>query len=125
MGFVDLTEGPDGLRARAVQFAGQAEGLAERLHSLLEQIESIEAARPWGGDKYGNTFAEGYGQPTEEGPFNEAVDAQVRGLGPEATQIGTALTAGATDYLIGDLQAADDIGSLAPGRGIVPGGRAH
>ena len=71
MGFVDLTEGPDGLRARAVQFAGQAEGLAARLHSLLEQIESIEAARPWGGD----FAAPAPGVPCRRAPTAAAISA--------------------------------------------------
>lgn len=125
MGFVDLTEGPDGLRSRAVQLAGQAESFADRLASLLAQIEGIEGARPWGGDEYGDAFVKSYAQPTEAGPFHEAVDDQVRDLGPEATKIGTVLSAGATDYLTGDLQAADDIGTLAPGTGINVAGRVH
>lgn len=112
MGWVELTEGVDGLRARAVQFSGQAEGFAERLSGLLQEIQSIESSRPWGDDKYGAAFEQSYNQATEGGPFAEAVDGQVRELGPEASQIGIALSAGASDYQVEDVRAADDIGGV-------------
>ncbi|MFG1922443.1 hypothetical protein [Cryptosporangium sp. NPDC048952] len=109
MGWVELSEGPDALRARAAQLSGQAEGFAARLSGLLQEIAAIEAARPWGGDQYGTQFEASYQQATEEGPFAQAVDGQVRDLGPEASEIGIALTAGATDYQAEDIRAADDI----------------
>lgn len=112
MGWLELTEGPDGLRSRAAQLSGQAEGFAERLSSLLQQIADVEAGRPWGGDQYGAAFEKSYHQATEEGPFAQAVDGQVRDLGPEAGEIGIALTAGASDYQAEDLRAADDIGRV-------------
>lgn len=112
MGFVDLSEGPDGLRARAVQLSGHAEDFATRLETLLTRISEVEGGKPWGGDKYGEQFERSYGQETDEGPLNRAVDAQVATLGPEASTLGEALTAGATDYQSEDLQAADDINKL-------------
>jgi hypothetical protein len=112
MGWLELSEGPDGLRSRAAQFSGQAEGFAERLNSLLQQIAAVEGARPWGGDVYGTAFEKSYLQATEGGPFAHAVDGQVAELGPEASEIGIALTAGASDYQVEDLRAADDIGRV-------------
>lgn len=112
MGFVDLSEGPDGLRARAVQLAGHAEDFAARLEAILGRISQVEAGKPWGGDKYGEQFEKSYGQETDEGPFNQAVDKQVASLGPEASTLGEALSAGATDYQTEDLQAADDINKI-------------
>jgi hypothetical protein len=113
MGWVELTDGPDGLRARAAQFAGEADGFASKLQGLLAQIADVEAGRPWGtDDPYAKQFEASYGQATEEGPFHQAVDDQVRGLGPEASGMGTALSAGATDYQIEDIRAAGDIGGV-------------
>ena len=81
-----------------------------KLRSTLAEIASIEAEQPWGSsDAYADAFVRSYGQPTDDGAFNEAVDTMVGDLGPEATGMGQALTAGATDYQIQDLQAKDDI----------------
>ena len=112
MGFVNLTEGPDGLRHRAAQFSGQSEEFAGRLSSLLGEIAGIEGSRPWGGDKYGAVFEKSYFQATEGGEYARAVDEQVKELGPEASQIGIALSAGASDYQAEDLRIAGDISGV-------------
>jgi hypothetical protein len=113
MGWVELTDGPDGLRSRAAQFSGSADEFAGKLQGLLEQIAAVEAGSPWGtSDVYAQGFEQSYNQATDEGPFHEAVDAQARGLGPEASGMGTALSAGATDYQVEDAQAASDIGGV-------------
>ncbi|SHN75409.1 hypothetical protein [Cryptosporangium aurantiacum] len=113
MGWVELTEGPDGLRSRATQLSGQADAFAARLSSLLAQIAAVEAGSPQGvSDDYARAFNTNYNKPTDGGPLHEAIDNQARDLGPEATTIGNALSAGATDYEIGDLQAENDINSV-------------
>jgi hypothetical protein len=125
MGFVELTDGPDGLRTQAAQFSGAAEEFAGRAQALLDQIAAVEATSPWGNDSYAKAFRQSYSQPTEQGPLHEAVDAEARGLGPEATEIATALSDGATDYQTGDLQAADDIGSVQTSGVTAPAVRSH
>lgn len=114
MGWVELSDGPDGLRSRATRLSGHAEELAARLQSTLAEIAALEAEQPWGtSDVYARQFEASYGQATDEGPFNEAVDKQVRDLGPEATGLGEALSAGATDYQTEDLVAGDDINGVS------------
>ena len=114
MSFVELSDGgADGLRSRAVQLSGKAEDLTAQIHSTLAEIAAIEAEQPWGkDDAYAEQFVRSYDQPTDQGPFHEAVDKQASDLGPEATDMGQALSAGATDYQTGDLQAGHDINGV-------------
>jgi hypothetical protein len=113
MGWIELSDGPDGLRARAAKFSGSADELAGNLQALLAEIAAVEAGQPWGStDPYAAAFEKSYNQPTDAGPFHEAVDEQARGLGPEAAGMGNALTAGASDYQTEDIRAAGDIGGV-------------
>jgi hypothetical protein len=115
--FVEITGDPDEIRARGAILAGKGQAYDARAQSLVDQISSLEAGAPWGGDKYGQQFlnseAGGYHSTknTEE-PFNDYVKTSATGMGPKLTKTGEAIENAMIGYQFADLDNEGDISAV-------------
>ena len=91
--------------------AGDFAGLAERAGSIAGELNRglTELGKSWGQDEVGQSFGTVYSGPSEE--TRKGLDA----VSGRLTEMGTKLTAMATEYRTVDESAADGIGKAEHG----------
>lgn len=110
--------GPDTVVGRAAGILGEGSSLDADVTRIVGEIESIEGGEPWGTDKYGAAFRQGYyAAVAGGGRLSEAAKKTSRDLGAEAGTIGDAAMWAMTDYQSADGENAGGIASARDARG--------
>ena len=109
---------PDALRTDAARLMAAGEKLNSTVTTRVGEISGIESEMPWGNDKYGAAFLEGYNQVPEGAQGGEGASESVKdgmtNLGERAIKIGDATSWAMVSYQGGDSDNETDIGSVRP-----------
>ena len=84
----------------ATRLSALGQDFGNLVYPLLDQIRQLEAPRPWGGDAFGQKFAERvYDHPLTDGtPFNQALHTVLDQAGRGLTDFATRTSAAVTGY---------------------------
>ncbi|MDQ7907785.1 hypothetical protein RB614_25005 [Phytohabitans sp. ZYX-F-186] len=106
--FLRLEDDPNEIAGTGARLLGMAQQFQGEVQTVLGEIKSIDAERPWASDKYGQAFEANYTKAGEgqDEPIRDAVQERMGHAGEQLTTVGDQTVLAMTEY-----QGADDTGA--------------
>jgi hypothetical protein len=104
---ISIEGSPDDIRGTGAQIKALAEDLGTQAGSIVSEIETKEAGRPWGNDHFGRSFEtqqNGYFSVPDGAnqPFNEILKDELHHAGDGLGKIGDGTMGAMNDYQMTD-----------------------
>src|SRR5689334_20513861 len=112
--YIKVQGDPDDVTGTGARLKAQADSFSAQAESLLSDIQSIDAGRPWGGDEPGRRFEESYNQEPEGGgaPFSQSLQDSLSKAGDQLGKAGDGIMLAMAEYQGTDTTNSDDIRNI-------------
>lgn len=109
--FLNIDDDPNRISGRAAALRAMAEGFRSESQTILSEIQSIDAERPWASDKYGQAFEKNYTQPAEgqEEPLRDVAQERMQDAGSRLIRVGEQTQLAMAEYQGVDEQGGAEI----------------
>src|SRR5258705_11441505 len=111
--YVDLHGDPDDVTSTGARLKAEADSFGGKAQSILNDIVSLEAGAPWGGDEPGQAFADQYNHAPENGTaFSESLRKELGEAGKHLGDTGDAIMQAMVQYQSTDITNTNDIKNI-------------